>query len=115
MVVKKDHKVALLMFTAVYNKAHWSSESNLSLYSLYYTETCNEFVGSISMSLRQGNTARFRRYVATVASRGNTVSAYTGPRFEPQTSRSREECVTAQPASWIFLKLGYRQIVYLFF
>ena len=27
---------------------------------------------------------------------GNTVSNLTGPRFEPQTSRSRNECVTAQ-------------------
>ena len=28
---------------------------------------------------------------------GNTVSDLTGPRFEPQTSRSREERVTARP------------------
>ena len=28
---------------------------------------------------------------------GNTVSDLTGPRFEPQTSRSRDERVTAQP------------------
>ena len=28
---------------------------------------------------------------------GNTVSDLTGPRFEPQTSRSRGERVTAQP------------------
>ena len=27
----------------------------------------------------------------------NTVSGLTGPRFEPQTSLSREELVTAQP------------------
>ena len=28
---------------------------------------------------------------------GSTVSDLTGPRFEPQTSRSRDECVTARP------------------
>ena len=28
---------------------------------------------------------------------GNTVSDLTGPRFETQTSRSRDECVTARP------------------
>ena len=28
---------------------------------------------------------------------GNTVSDLTGPRFEPQTSRSRDERVTARP------------------
>ena len=30
---------------------------------------------------------------------GNVVSDLTGPRFEPQTSRSREERVTAGPTS----------------
>ena len=29
---------------------------------------------------------------------GNTVSVLTGPRFEPQTSRSRDKRVTARPA-----------------
>ena len=33
------------------------SKSNLSLYSLYYAEACNELAGPISASLRQGNTA----------------------------------------------------------
>ena len=28
----------------------------------------------------------------------NTVSDLIGPRFEPQTSRSRDKCVTARPA-----------------
>ena len=28
---------------------------------------------------------------------GNTVSDLTGPRFEPQTPRSRDERVTARP------------------
>ena len=32
-------------------------KSNLSLYSLYYAEACNELAGPISASLRLGNTA----------------------------------------------------------
>ena len=34
-------------------------KSNLSLYSLYYAEACNELAGPISASLRPGNTAPF--------------------------------------------------------
>ena len=37
--------------------------------------------------------------VAAVASRCNTVSDLTGPIFGPHTSRSRDECVQAQPTS----------------
>ena len=33
--------------------------SNISLYSLYYAEACNEFAGPISESLRPGRTAPF--------------------------------------------------------
>ena len=32
-----------------------------------------------------------------MATLSNTVSELTGPRFEPQTPRSRDERVTAQP------------------
>ena len=40
------------------------ARSNLSLYSLYYAEACNEFAGPNSTSLRPGNTApTFRRNV----------------------------------------------------
>ena len=35
---------------------------------------------------------------------GNTVFDLTGPRFEPQTSRSRDERVTARPTG----QLGFR-------
>ena len=31
---------------------------------------------------------------------GNAVSDLTGPRFKPQTSRSRDERVTARPTGW---------------
>ena len=47
-----------------------------------------------------GQHSSFRRNVAV----GNTVSHLTGPRFEPRTSRSRDERVTARPTwSYFFL------------
>ena len=71
------------------------SKSNLSLYSLYYTKACNEFAGPISASLRPGNTTSFEEMSQQWRAVGNTVSDLTGPRFESQTSRSRDERVTA--------------------
>ena len=73
------------------------SKSNLSLYSLDYAEACNELAGPISASLRPGNTAPFEEMSQRWQAVGNTVSNLTGPRFEPQTSRSRDERVTARP------------------
>ena len=70
---------------------------SLSLYSLYYAEACNEFAGPISASLRPGNTAPFEEMSQRWRAVGNTVSDLTGPRFEPRTSRSRDERVTARP------------------
>ena len=87
-------------------KAQWASEllhlcfliiSNLSLYSLDYAEACNELAGPISTSLRPGNTAPFEEMLQRWRAVGNTASDLTGPRFEPQTSRSRDESVTARP------------------
>ena len=71
---------------------------NLSLYSLYYAKACNDFTGLICASLHPGNTDPFggmstQRWLAV----GNTVFNLTGPRFEPQISRSRDERVTARP------------------
>ena len=37
---------------------------------------------------------------------GNTVSDLTGPRFEPLTSRSRDERVTARPTGQYESSLG---------
>ena len=73
------------------------SKSNLSLYSLDYAEACNELAGPISASLRPGNTAPFEEMSQRWRAVGNTASDLTGPRFEPQTSRSRDERVTARP------------------
>ena len=70
---------------------------NLSLYLLDYAEACNELAGPISASLRLGNTAPFEEMLQRWRAVGNTVSDLTGSRFEPQTSRSRDERVTARP------------------
>ena len=51
----------------------------------------------MSASLRPGNTAPFEEMLQRWRAVGNTVSDLTGPRFEPQTSRSRDERVTARP------------------
>ena len=72
-------------------------KSNLLLYTLYYAEACNEFAGPISASLRPGNTAPFEVVLQRWQAVGNTLSDLTGPRFEPQTSRARDERVTARP------------------
>ena len=63
----------------------------------------NELVGPISASLRPGNTAPFEEMSQRWRSVGNTVSDLTGPRFEPQTSRSRDERVTARPTGTNFV------------
>ena len=78
-------------------KSKSKSKSNLSLYSLYYAEACNELAGPISPSLRPGNTAPFEEMSMRWRAVGNTVSDLTGPRFEPQTSCCRDEHVTARP------------------
>ena len=67
-----------------------------SLYLLNYAEACNEFPGPISVSLRPGNTALFEEMSQRWRVVGNTVFDLTGPRFEPQISRSRDEGVTAR-------------------
>ena len=72
-------------------------KSNISLYSLDYAEACNELAGPISASLCPGSTAPFEEMSQQWRAVGNTVSDLTGPRFEPQTSRSRDERVTARP------------------
>ena len=44
-----------------------------------------------------GNTAPFEEMLLRWQVVGNTVPDLTGPRFEHQTSRFRDERVTAQP------------------
>ena len=81
----------------VYNTKVFFEEnfkSSLSLYSLCSAEACNELAGLISTSLRPGNTAPFEKMTQRYQAVANTVPDFTGPRFEPQTSRSRDERVT---------------------
>ena len=54
---------------------------------------CDEFAGPIYASLRPGNTASFEEMLQRLQTVDNTMSDLTGPRFEPQTSRSRDERV----------------------
>ena len=52
--------------------------------------------GPISASLRLGNTASFKEMLQLWRAAGDTMSNLTEPKFEPQTSCSRDELVTAQ-------------------
>ena len=79
------------------SKKHERIKSNFSLYSLYNAEVCNELAGPISESLHSGSTAPFEEISQRWRAVGNTVSDFTGPRFEPLTSRYRDERVTAGP------------------
>ena len=55
------------------------------------------FTGPIFASFRPGNTVSFEEMPKRMRAVGYTVSDLTGPRFEPQTCRSRDERVTALP------------------
>ena len=70
-------------------------KSSLSLYLLYYAKACNEFAEPVSASLRQGNTASLEQMLQWWRTVGNTMFDLIGQRFESQTSRSRDERVTA--------------------
>ena len=54
--------------------------------------------GPISASLCPGNAAPFKEMLQQWRAVGKTLFNLTGPRFEPQTTRSRDERVTARPA-----------------
>ena len=66
---------------------------------LYYTEACNEFSGPMfaSLRLRAAQLRPFEEMFQRWRAVGNTESDLNVPRFEPQTSRSRYERVTARP------------------
>ena len=51
-----------------------------------------------------GNTASFEEMSQLSRAVCNTVPHLTGPRFELQTSRSRDKRVTARPTGWSLLK-----------
>ena len=54
-------------------------------------------MGPISASLQLGTTAPFEEMSQQWLAVGNTESDLTDPRFEPQTFRFRDECITARP------------------
>ena len=93
--------------------AHWPVVKSfplfsfLLLYSLYYAEECKNFAGAISASLRSSNTTSFKEMLQRWRAVGNTVSDLTGPRFEPQTSRLRNERVTARPTGRLSFHLKF--------
>ena len=82
---------------------------------MYYAETCNEFSEPISPSLHPGNIAFFEQMLKRWRAVGNIPSDLTGPRFEPQTSRSRHERVTARPTGWFENQLNCDLLTYLRF
>ena len=60
-------------------------------------------MGPISVSLRpEGNTASFKEMLQQWLAIGKVVSNLTGSRFEPQTSRSRNERFIAQLTGQLF-------------
>ena len=78
---------------------HWfySNQIKLLLHSLYYTETCSEFAGLVFCAISPTvNTAPFKEMSQRWRAVGNAVPNLTRPRFEPQTSRSRDERVAAR-------------------
>ena len=81
---------------------------NVELYKIYSNQFFNYMccitpkrVTSLRAHLRliapAGNTASFEEMLQRCQAIGNTVSDLTGPRFEPQPSRSRDEHVTTWP------------------
>ena len=58
--------------------------------------------GPVSSSLRLGSTTSFKEMSQRWRSVGNTLCDLTGPRFEPQTSRSRDERLNTRPTGRYF-------------
>ena len=56
---------------------------------------CNEFADPISMSLHPGNTASSEKMLQWWRAVGSTMSDLTGPMFDLQTYRFRDERVPA--------------------
>ena len=74
-----------------------SNQSNLSLYSLYYAEARDELtVSHLPFIAPAVNIASFKEISQRWRVVGKTVFDLTSPRFESQTSRSKDKHVTAQ-------------------
>ena len=92
LLESNNYRVKTSKAGLLFKVGNWSS---LSLYSLHYAEAYNEFAGPIFASLRQSNSASFEEMLQRWRAVGNIVFDLIGPRFEPQTSRYRDERVTA--------------------
>ena len=64
---------------------------------------------ALRVTLLLGNTAPFEVMLQWWRVVGNTVLDFTGPRFEPQTSRSRDERVSARQKPLIMAKYEFLQ------
>ena len=89
--LKTDKKIQACFPMTAYSK------SNVSLFSLYYAIACNNLAEPITASLRLGNTAPIEEILLQYRIVDNTVSDLLGPRFEPQISCSKDECLTTRP------------------
>ena len=78
-------------------KDQFKIKSNISSLSLFYAEACNKYAGPISASLHPNIIAPLKEMLQRFRIVGDTVSDLTGPRFELQTFRSRDERVTDRP------------------
>ena len=74
---------------------------------LNYAKACNEFTDPSPR-----HCARAKQLLSKQGWRavGNTVLDLTGPTFEPQTFRFRDERVTARPTGRLFVKLSIRTV-----
>ena len=71
-----------------------------------------ELTGPIFLSLSPSNTAPFKEMSQRWQAVGNTVPELTSHRFEPQTSRSRDERVTARPTGrYLWSSLKYSRML----
>ena len=65
-----------------------------------YTEACIDFAGFISVSLCLGSIASFDEMPQRWRVVGKTVFRFTDQRFDSQTSRFRDDCITGRPTGW---------------
>ena len=80
-------------------------KSFIILYLLYYAEAFNNFFWAHPRVIAPtGNTAPFEEMLQRWQAVGNTVSNLTGPRFEPRTSRFRDERVTDRPRNRFYCR-----------
>ena len=80
---------------------------------LQSSKACNELAGPISALLGSGNIGPFEEMSQRWRAVGNTMSNLTGPRFDPQTSRFRDERVTARPTNFrIYLVITVATVIH---